>query len=611
MNDRFIGYEHVKFKVIMERYITIRGYQISHTDFVRSTVIASLTLSSILITAIGLAKNAGAIYPQLFYFPILYATYFYPKRGIILSGICGVIYECLVYFSLYPDALALWSSTGQAILFICVALAVGYFTNLIRVSEARYRGIFENSLLGIILFDKNTFTIRLANQQVATMLGYDVEELSHMAFSDLFSSRDLQRRFFEHLGSGEDIKNFETCFATKTGEPHWVNLSWNRIDDTIVSCSITDINAEKLARELAADSSAQNRQVTESSPTGIVITDRTKILFANPAFSAFSGYSMEECVGRDIADSVLDEDKEPFKVFTSRWESPVPVPDRAEFRFITKKGEIRRAVLYFTPITRNNRPAGLVNIVDNTEWEEYRERVEQTRERRREMIRTVAHDLRTPLQPVLGYLNLLLQDPHSFGVTDETWQILDRCAKSVDRERQIINQMLELSILEEEDTVLDYAVFPASGMIDSVIANGGYALKAEIAIDIPKDLLFEADRQKLSYVLDVLVANGVSYSKPPKKVWITYRDSPSHPFHRLAIQDNGVGITEAQLDAIFKPGDEGAARQTSGGPGVSLAIAKKYVQLHGGYISVDSIANIGSTFIIHIPKKRPDKGQLP
>ena len=592
----------------MERQITIGRYSLTHTDLVRFIVIVSLTLSSILITALSLARNAGAIYPQLFYFSILYATYFYPKRGIILAGLCGVVYECLVYFSLFPDTLALWSATGQAILFICVALAVAYFTNLIRVSEARYRSIFENSLLGIILFDKNRFTIRLANQQVATMLGYTVEEMGRIAFSDLFLSQDYRRRFFEHLGSGEDITMFETCFATKEGKPHWVNLSWSRIDDTIVSCSITDTNAEKTARELAADSSTQYRQVTENSPTGIVITEHTTILFANPTFATFSGYDREECIGMNLADSIIDEDKSRFEVFANRWNLHMPQPDRAEFRFLTKNGEIRRAVLYFTPITRNNQPAGLVNIVDNTEWEEYRERVEQTKERRREMMRAVAHELRTPLQPVLGYLNLLLQDPHSFGITEETRQILERCAKSVDRERQIINQMLELSVLEGEETCLDYSVFSVSGMINAVIAGGGYTLKAEIAVDVPSDLLFEADRQKLSYVIDVLVANGVAYSKPPKKIWITYRDTPSHPFHRLAIQDNGVGITESQLDEIFKSdGGTGQARDSIGETGLSLAIAKKYVQLHGGYISVDSMVNIGSTFTIHIPKKRPDK----
>lgn len=595
----------------MERQIALWGNRFSHTDIVRFTVIASLTLSSILITAIALVQNAGTLYPQLFYFPILYATYFYPRRGIILAGICGVVYECLVYFSLFPDTLALWSATGQAVLFICVALAVMYFTNIIRVSEARYRSIFENSLLGVILFDKNSFAIRLANQQVAAMLGYTVGEISRMTFAEFFSSHDFQRRFFEHLGSGEDIRNFETCFATKTNEPHWVNLSWSRIDDTVVSCSVIDINAEKLAHQVAVDTSTQYRQVTENSPTGMVITEHTRILFANPAFSTFSGYEPAECIGRDLEDSVIDADKERFMTFAGRWDTATPVPDRAEFRFATKSGEIRRAVLYFTPITRDNRPAGLINVIDNTEWEEYRERVEQTKERRREMMRAVAHELRTPLQPVMGYLNLLLQDPKSFGVTEETRQILDRCAKSVDQERQIINQMLELSMLEGEETSLDYSVFSVRAMVNAVMASGGYAIKAEIAIDIPPDLTFEADRQKLSHAIEVLLANGVTYSKPPKKIWITYRGSPTLPFHRLAIQDNGVGFTEAQLDEIFKPKNDqctDSLGHSSGGPGLSLAIAKKFVQLHGGYISVDSTRNIGTTFTIHIPKKRPDKG---
>ncbi len=114
-------------------------------------------------------------------------------------------------------------------------------------------------------------------------------------------------------------------------------------------------------------------------------------------------------------------------------------------------------------------------------------------------------------------------------MTDETRQILERCAKSVDQERQIINQMLELSVLEVEETSLDYSVFSVRGMVNAVISNGGYSIKTEIAIDIPPDLVFEADRQKLSYVIDVLLANGVTYSKPPKKIWITYRGSPNPP----------------------------------------------------------------------------------
>jgi PAS domain S-box-containing protein len=596
----------------MEREITFGKYRVSHTDLVRFWVILSLAVSCILITAIALARNVETIYPQLFYFPILYATYFYPRRGILVAGICAIAYECLVYVFLFPDTLSLWSATGQAILFICVATAIAYFIEKVQVSEARYRSIFDNSLLGIVLFDKNSFAIQLTNQQFGAMLGYTAEELTHMPFSALLFDHGAQRRFFELLGSSEDIRNFETCFVTRDGKPSRVNLSWSRISGSTVSCSVIDINERELARKEADDTAAQYRQLTESSPTAIVITGDKKIVFSNPAFSAFSGYGPEECTGRDLADFVLPDDREAFLAFSRQWESADPVASRAEFRFFAKDQKTRRGVLFFTPIIRNGKAACLINIVDNTEWEEFREHVEQTNERRRDIISTVAHDLRTPLQPIMGYLNLLMQDPQAFGVTEETRQILERCVKSVDRERQIINQMLELSVLDAGETELNYSIFSVPELVRSIVEEGGYAVKAEIHTDLPADLTFDADREKIAMTIDAMLTNGVTYSKPPRKIWITYRSEPSHPFHRLAIRDNGVGITDARLDEIFEPAgspDQGKQNRNYERTGLSLSIAKKYIQLHGGYISVDSIVNIGSTFTIHLPKKRPKGGE--
>jgi two-component system, sporulation sensor kinase E len=79
--------------------------------------------------------------------------------------------------------------------------------------------------------------------------------------------------------------------------------------------------------------------------------------------------------------------------------------------------------------------------------------------------------------------------------------------------------------------------------------------------------------------------------------------------HQLSVQDNGVGITNTQLDEIFEPfriPESGALNKKFDRIGLSLSIAKKYVQMHGGFISVDSIVNLGSTFTIHIPKIPPE-----
>ena len=151
------------------------------------------------------------------------------------------------------------------------------------------------------------------------------------------------------------------------------------------------------------------------------------------------------------------------------------------------------------------------------------DKIQFDNEQRRGIIVTVAHELRTPLQPILGYLNLLIQDPEGFGIHDDTKKILERCLASVDRERQIINQMLELSVLDSGKLHLNYSKFPLVLLINSVLDSSGYSTKAEITIDIPKNLVITADMDRLFGVFDSLLSNAVNFSQPPRKITIFYR----------------------------------------------------------------------------------------
>ena len=115
----------------------------------------------------------------------------------------------------------------------------------------------------------------------------------------------------------------------------------------------------------------------------------------------------------------------------------------------------------------------------------------------------------------------------------------------------------------------------------------------------------DADENKLSIVIDSMLSNAVNYSKPPRKIRVAYQFSVNDRMHRISIQDNGVGITNSQLDEIFEPfqlPDSANMSRKYDRIGLSLSIAKKYIQMHGGYISVDSIVNLGSTFTINIPQ---------
>jgi len=590
----------------MKRLDGLSGYPLSPVDLIRFGIIASLTLLCFIIITYSLLRNLGTIYAQLFYFPLIYATYFYPRKGLYLAGACAVVYECFAYLFIFPDTGGMVLVTVQALLFVCISALVAYFSEKINTSEVHNRNIVEKSPMGIILFDKNDFTIRLTNTRLEHMLGYTAEDLAGMTFPELLSSNEEKERFARSVASGEEIRSFETVFLTREKEPAWVNLSWNRITENLMSCTVIDINKFRLAKLAADKIDAQYKQVTDSLPTCIVIIRDQMIVYANPSFEVFSGYTPEELLGRDPLSLVHPDDQAGFLESFHLAETGSPLPGRSAINLVIKSGKIQAATLFFSRILQDGSPSVLINLVDIPEQESGKGRALQDK-KQRGIIGTFAYELRTPLQPIMGYINLLMSDPETYGVTEETRVILDRCAKSVDRERQIINQMLELSVIDTGKISLEYSVFSVPVLLKSIIDSGGYAADADITMDVPPDLTFDADKNKILTVLDTMISNAVKYSTPPRKVHITYRSSPNDTMHRLSIRDNGIGITDARLDEIFEPfpvPDSGKTLKFDK-IGLSLAIAKKYIKMHGGYISVDSILNLETTFSIHIPKERP------
>ncbi|MCK9591965.1 MAG: PAS domain-containing sensor histidine kinase [Methanoregula sp.] len=592
----------------MEPHVKISGYSVSHTDITRAIIVAALTLVCIVITTFSISQTLNTLYAQLFYFPIVYATYFYPKRGLYLAGACAVFYEIFAYFYIFPDTSGLILVTGQALLFICIAAVVAFFSEKINASETRSRTIVEKSQSGIILVDKNTLEIHLSNTHIEHMLGYTGEELAKMAFAQLFSNKEDQLTFFKDLDSGEDIKNIETVFITHDKGPVWVSLSGSRITDNLVSCTVIDINKFKLAQQALDEIDVQYKQVAENFPTCIIIIRNQMIVYTNPAFELFSGYKPEELMGTDPITLIFSEDHEDFRNSCRIAEARSSPPGRSEVGILIKSGKIRPATLFFTQIRQNGTPAILINLMDIPGQESLKEQIQHDSKRQRGIISTFAYELRTPLQPIMGYINMLTQDPDSYGVSDETKVILDRCAKSVDRERQIINQMLELSVIDAGNLPLEYSVFNINDLLISLIDAGGYRKSAQISMDVPTDLTFDADKTKISTVLDTMLSNAVNYSTHPRKIQIMYLSSPNDIMHRLCIKDNGIGITDSRLDEIFDPfpiADSAGKIQKFERIGLSLAIAKKYIKMHEGYISVDSIKNLETKFCIHIPKNKP------
>jgi PAS domain S-box-containing protein len=592
-----------------EKIIRIFRYSLPETDLVRICVIISLAISCMLITAISFSRSFSMINYQLFFIPIVYAAYCFPKRGLFVAGICGTAFQAIGYYYSYPDPVAMVGVTMEAILFILIAVIIAYFIDKIRAGEARYRTVFEYSQLGIVLFDSSSFSIRQINDKFAGMLNYTPDEIAGKSVLDLLLTPREKERFLERIAKDKTASDFETRFSSKGGDACWVNLSWSIIDEKTVSCSVMNINARKLAEKLNNDNMMKYRQLTEHSPTGILIVQNGFIRYANPSFMTFSGYGLSEITGKSLDQFIDPVDQDLFLSFSAKWNQKMTRSEDEEFRFVAKDGGMRIGALYTTPIRHMDTQATLINIVDISEKQRLEDKIHLDNERRRGIIITVAHELRTPLQPILGYLNLLISDPEGFGIIADTKKILERCLVSVDRERQIINQMLDLSVLENGKLKLSLSTFSLSAVVKKVIDTGGYATKAELTVDIDESVELTADAGRIYSVLDSIISNAISYSKPPRKIGIFYRSGVNDTEHRISVQDNGIGIPPSQISSIFEPfqlADSTVLSRKYDRLGLSLSIAKKVVQMHGGDITVESAVNSGSTFTIHLPKELPN-----
>ncbi len=116
--------QQVPFLQAFGGHVNASGY--TPADFVRFWVIASITVSILGITYISMERGYGTIVPQLFYFPILYATYFYPRHGIWVAGGCACAYLVVAATAITPDPFLVSGVIFQALLFIAIAAVSAY-----------------------------------------------------------------------------------------------------------------------------------------------------------------------------------------------------------------------------------------------------------------------------------------------------------------------------------------------------------------------------------------------------------------------------------------------------------------------------------------------------
>jgi PAS domain S-box-containing protein len=215
----------------------------------------------------------------------------------------------------------------------------------------------------------------------------------------------------------------------------------------------------------------------------------------------------------------------------------------------------------------------------------------------------VGHELRTPLQVVKGWTQFLLR--RSTELDDRTQKALETIDRSVDMQRKLIEDLLDLSRIASGKMRLERVNLDASQLAAGVAASlvlSAEAKQIELTLAAPRRVHVEADPHRLEQVLNNLIGNAIKFTPRGGHVRVTVAED--HGTARIAVIDDGRGIDGPMLSRVFQlfsqKVDEDAGRD--GGLGLGLAISKQLVELHGGSLHVRSDGrDRGSTFTIELP----------
>ncbi len=234
-------------------------------------------------------------------------------------------------------------------------------------------------------------------------------------------------------------------------------------------------------------------------------------------------------------------------------------------------------------------------------------RLKQSEAFRKQYLGNVAHELKTPIFNIQGYISTLLDG----GLEDEliNRKYLERAEKSIDRLINIVNDLDTISKLENDMNRLKMERFDIVALAKEIAeqlemeaAKRNVTISVKGADSLPSSFWVLADKHFVGQVLVNLIINSINYGKEGGSTRIKFRDMLDKIL--VEVEDTGVGIAKEELPRIFERFyrvDKGRSRE-QGGTGLGLAIVKHIVEAHGERVNVRSELGVGTTFAFPLKK---------
>lgn len=503
----------------------------------------------------------------------------------------------------------------------------------ILASEKKFETLFNNTndLVALIELDNSNELRKIieTNEAVCKKLGYSKEEFLNINPYEVLLKEEIEKN--QELVNQLVLDGSMVCETThldKWGKPIPIKASGHifEFEDKKLALVIAqDLLEKKQVEKLSKERDEIYKNLIQASPYAMVLQKDKKIIFANKAAQELLEVEKEEALlGKSVVDYVhIDCHDEMEKRLSKVLQEKVTVP-LIEQKIITDKGnEIyieassnifhiheEKAVLSMArDITDRKKVEGFLKRMIKENRKLLHKTIEDER-RKTELFSNISHELKTPLNVILGITQVLgdysLDNIKELG-EEKFYKHINVMRQNCYRLLRLINNAIDINRIDAGFYKIKLGNYDIINIIEEItlsVADFAEDKGIHIIFDTEieeKNMAFDPD--KIERIMLNLLSNSIKHTDAGGMIYVNIKDEVDTII--VSVKDTGCGIPKDKLNNIFSRFErvETSEIEYREGSGIGLSLVKSLVEMHGGYIWVESELGKGTEFFMKLPAK--------
>jgi PAS domain S-box-containing protein len=484
-------------------------------------------------------------------------------------------------------------------------------------SEKKFRVLLENSLDMIYQLNVQKETCDYASPSSIKVVGYSADEMTSFSLQkieELIYPEDRER-WNQHFKIITDFKKrrevneaIEYRIKHKSLGYRWMSDTCSAIFDEkhepiSVVGTVEDITDRKKVWDELVKSEEKYRILAEISADGVFTTDALgRLTYVNPSFERLCGRRKSQILATPFRNYLLEESIYFFQQIFIEVRKKNEKIENVELDLIDGSGGIIPIEANIAPFQKEADFGGVVcTIRDITQRREIEDGLKKNERLKTEFMNIAAHELRSPVTPIKGYLDLIIHDSES---NDKIKNWAKISLRNAERLLKLVNDILDVARLDSDTMRFEMEKIDPVELLTEIAEDMRPAItnkKLEFRFNVPTTLPhIIGDKIRLSQVLKNLIGNALKFTDYG---FIAINAEKKDNQLLITVEDTGIGISKDELKKIFTKFYQAYTGEdrNNQGTGLGLFISKEIIKKHNGTIWAESDIGKGSRFIIQLP----------